>query len=66
MKTIFDNPFTLGNLTVRNRALLAPLAGVSDVPFRRICQQLGAGLTYVEMISSTIMLVMWKIFKKQY
>ena len=53
MKTLFDQPLQLGNLSIRNRALLSPLAGVSDVPFRRICQQLGAGLTYVEMISST-------------
>ncbi len=34
-------------------ALLAPLAGVSDHPFRRICAQKGAALTYVEMISAT-------------
>lgn len=40
-----------------NRALLAPLAGVSDVPFRRICQELGAGLTYVEMLSAVALLI---------
>ena len=53
MSTVFAKPFRLGGLEIKNRALLAPLAGVSDVPFRRICQELGAGLTYVEMISST-------------
>ncbi|RYZ64998.1 MAG: tRNA dihydrouridine synthase DusB, partial [Proteobacteria bacterium] len=36
--------------------LLAPLAGVSDHPFRRTCSANGADLTYVEMISATAML----------
>ncbi len=48
----FQQPLSLGALTLSNRVLLAPLAGVSDVPFRRICQELGAGLTYVEMLSA--------------
>ena len=49
----FNQPFQLGSLTIKNRVILAPLAGVSDIPFRRICQELGAGFTYVEMLSST-------------
>jgi tRNA-dihydrouridine synthase B len=53
MEQFFDNSLTFGNLTVKNRVFLAPLAGVSDVPFRRICQELGAGFTYVEMLSAT-------------
>ncbi len=36
--------------------ILAPLAGVSDHPFRRICTKNGADLTYVEMISATALL----------
>jgi tRNA-dihydrouridine synthase B len=36
--------------------ILAPLAGVSDHPFRRLCQRYGADLTYVEMISATALL----------
>ena len=47
-----SEPISLGSLSVPNRVWLAPLAGVSDVPFRRICQELGAGLTYVEMLSA--------------
>jgi tRNA-dihydrouridine synthase B len=50
--TFFQQPLLLGGLEVPNRVWLAPLAGVSDVPFRRICQELGAGLSYVEMLSA--------------
>lgn len=49
---MLNEPFQLGALTVPNRVLLSPLAGVSDVPFRLICQELGAGLTYIEMLSA--------------
>lgn len=49
---MLNEPFQLGNLSVPNGVLLAPLAGVSDAPFRRICQELGAGLTYIEMLSA--------------
>lgn len=54
---MLSTPLQLGALTLPNRALLAPLAGVSDVPFRRICQELGAGLTYVEMLSAVALLI---------
>ena len=46
------NPFTQLGLPSRP-VILAPLAGVSDHPFRRMCQFYGADLTYVEMISAT-------------
>jgi nifR3 family TIM-barrel protein len=49
---MFDVPLEIGALTLRNRAILAPLAGVSDPAFRRICGEFGAGLTYVEMLSA--------------
>lgn len=50
--SFFNQPVQIGELHLKNRVFLAPLAGVSDIPFRRICQELGAGLTYVEMLSS--------------
>jgi len=45
-------PMTWGSLTLPNRLVLAPLAGVTDAPFRRICADYGAALTYVEMLVS--------------
>jgi nifR3 family TIM-barrel protein len=36
----------------RNNVLLAPMAGVTEAPFRGICKRLGAGLTYTEMVSA--------------
>jgi tRNA-dihydrouridine synthase B len=41
---------TLGALTLQSPFLLAPLEGVSDVGFRRLCFEQGAGLTFTEMI----------------
>jgi tRNA-dihydrouridine synthase B len=51
--SFFNNSLTFGQGSLPNRVLLAPLAGVSDIPFRRACQRQGAGLTYVEMLSAT-------------
>ena len=53
MITALREPISVGGVTVPNRVFLAPLAGVSDIPFRRICQEMGAGLTSVEMLSAT-------------
>lgn len=53
MSNFFNTPIKIKDLEIKNRVFLAPLAGVSDIPFRRVCQSLGAGLTYVEMLSAT-------------
>ena len=37
---------------MQNRLVLAPMAGVTDRPFRELCRQLGAGMTVSEMITS--------------
>ncbi len=42
----------IGPYTLKNNLLLAPMAGVSDLPFRKLCRELGAGLAVSEMISS--------------
>lgn len=44
--------FYIGPHRIGSRVLLAPMAGVSDAPFRRICQQMGAGLTTSEMLTA--------------
>lgn len=41
----------IGNITLDNPFFLAPLAGITDAPFRRICKEQGAGLVYSEMVS---------------
>ena len=42
----------IGAIEIPQGALLAPMAGVTDLPFRRICAQMGAALTYTEMVSA--------------
>ena len=42
----------IGPHKLANRVALAPMAGVTDLPFRRLCAELGAGLVVSEMISS--------------
>ena len=42
----------IGSFSLPNRVVLAPMAGVTDRPFRRLCRRLGAGLTVSEMVTS--------------
>ncbi|MFV8819744.1 tRNA dihydrouridine synthase DusB [Haliea sp. E17] len=42
----------IGPYKLRNPVALAPMAGVTDLPFRRLCAEMGAGLVVSEMISS--------------
>lgn len=42
----------IGNVTLDNHVILAPMAGVSDLPFRLLCRELGAGLVCMEMVSA--------------
>ncbi|MBR1770487.1 MAG: tRNA dihydrouridine synthase DusB [Lachnospiraceae bacterium] len=43
---------TIGGVTLPNNIILAPMAGVSDLPFRLLCHELGAGLVCMEMVSA--------------
>lgn len=42
----------IGQYEIKNRIFLAPMAGITDQLFRRLCSQLGAGLTFSEMMST--------------
>jgi tRNA-dihydrouridine synthase B len=42
-------PLVLGTVTVPNRVILAPMSGITDAPFRRLTERLGAGLVVSEM-----------------
>ena len=42
----------IGNVTLENRLALAPMAGVTDLPFRLLCREQGAGLLCMEMVSA--------------
>ena len=42
----------IGNLTLENQVILAPMAGVTDLPFRLLCKEQGAGLVCMEMVSA--------------
>ncbi len=49
----FDlKPLKIGDIELANRVLLAPMSGITDVPFRRLAAALGAGLVVSEMTAS--------------
>ncbi|MGI6751502.1 MAG: tRNA dihydrouridine synthase DusB [Anaerovoracaceae bacterium] len=49
---IMGGNLNIGNMEIAHPFLLAPLAGVTDSPFRRICKEKGAALVYSEMVSA--------------
>ena len=46
----------IGNVKMANNLILAPMAGVTDPPFRRLCREQGCGLLYTEMVSAKAIL----------
>lgn len=49
-------PLQIGNVTLENNLILAPMAGVTDLPFRVLCKEQGAGLICMEMVSAKAIL----------
>lgn len=56
MKKTIDNNISrrlkIGNVLLENNVILAPMAGVTDLPFRLLCKEQGAGLVCMEMVSA--------------
>ena len=46
----------IGNINLANNLVLAPMAGVTDLPFRLLCKEHGCGLLYTEMVSAKAIL----------
>ncbi len=44
--------FKIGDLVIDNNLILAPMAGVTDLPFRLLCKEQGCGMLYSEMVSA--------------
>lgn len=53
---MYLNKLKIGNLELENNIILAPMAGITDLPFRLICKEFGPGLVTTEMVSSKAIL----------
>lgn len=52
MKKTENTSLKIGNVELENNVILAPMAGVTDLPFRLLCREQGAGLICMEMVSA--------------
>lgn len=52
MEKEYIKKIIIGNVEIENNVFLAPMAGITDRPFRIICKEYGAGLVCTEMVSS--------------
>lgn len=48
----YSKPIRIGDVEIANRAVLAPMSGITDAPFRKLAAELGAGLVVSEMTAS--------------
>ena len=46
----------IGNVEIKNKIALGPMAGVTDLPFRLLCKEQGCGMIYTEMVSAKAIL----------
>ncbi len=46
------NVFNIGPYQIQRKTVLAPMAGVTDLPFRQLCREMGAGLVVSEMVAA--------------
>lgn len=53
---MYLHELNIGNLKLENNILLAPMAGITDLPFRLICERFKPGITTTEMVSSKAIL----------
>ena len=52
MKEINNSTWYIGNVPIKGRAVLAPMAGVSDIAYRLLAKEQGAALVCTEMVSA--------------
>ena len=45
-------PLKIGDVELKNNLLLAPMAGITDLPFRLVCEKFNPGLVCTEMVSA--------------
>lgn len=48
---MYLKPLKIGNVILKNNILLAPMAGITNLPFRHVCEKFEPGLVYTEMVS---------------
>lgn len=49
---MYIKPLKIGNVILENNVVLAPMAGITDLPFRLLCKKFEPGLVYTEMVSA--------------
>ena len=49
---MYVKPIEIGKLKLENNVFLAPMAGITDLPFRKLCKEYGPGLVFTEMVSA--------------